>query len=474
MSGSDTPAVGLWRNGNWVRLFIGQAISLVGDFIFDTTIVLWIATRVAAGQTWAPLAVGGALVAVAAPVVLVGPIAGVFVDRWNRRRTMLVTDLIRAGLIGALIAVPLLGNRLTVATQLTVIYIAVALASAAAQFFTPSRFALLAAVVPEEQRARSSGLGQATVAVAAIAGPPLAAPLLFSVGVPWALVANALSFVFSYLLVLRVQAPAVEHPQSETPNFWREFREGAGFLLRSPVLRAITISVVVATLGIGSINALDVFFLTDNLHAAAGSFGVLGATFGLGSIVGALIASAIGNRIRAGTLFWTMLALTGVGIIAYSRSTTFDIGLALLFAASIPVTIVSSVGGPILMGAAPQHLLGRVMSVFNPIQQVASIAGMVLVTDLASTALRGFHVTVAGLHLGRIDTVFLGAGILVLVAGLWAGFPLRADRTAPAAAAAEPAASMEPVAAADPSAPTEPAAVARSIDMGKDLSHGSL
>ena len=74
-------APGLWRNRDWRLLFSGQAVSLVGDFVFDVTVVLWVATVIAKDQPWAPLAVGGALIAAAAPVMLVGPFAGVFVDR---------------------------------------------------------------------------------------------------------------------------------------------------------------------------------------------------------------------------------------------------------------------------------------------------------------------------------------------------------------------------------------------------------
>jgi hypothetical protein len=128
------------------------------------------------------------------------------------------------------------------------------------------------------------------------------------------------------------------------------------------------------------------------------------------------------------------MALTGVGIIGYSRATALGAGLALLFTAAVPVTMVDAAAGPILMNSAPQHLLGRVLSVLTPVQQVASIAGAVTATALASTTLRGLNVSAAGIHLGRIDAVFLGAGILVLVAGLWVGFPLRAARTAAAIA----------------------------------------
>src|SRR5262245_29685487 len=104
--------------------------------------VLWVGTVLAAGQPWAPLAVSGVLIAVLAPVLLIGPFAGVFVDRWDRRRTMLRADLARAGLVGSLVVLVLLpAGTVPVSGQLAVGYAVVALASVAAQFFNPARFA---------------------------------------------------------------------------------------------------------------------------------------------------------------------------------------------------------------------------------------------------------------------------------------------------------------------------------------------
>src|SRR5690348_18470932 len=74
---------GLLINRDFALLWLGQAVSYLGDFVFDTTLVVWIATQLAVGQPWAPLAVSGVLVAATLPIFLVGPIAGVFVDRWR-------------------------------------------------------------------------------------------------------------------------------------------------------------------------------------------------------------------------------------------------------------------------------------------------------------------------------------------------------------------------------------------------------
>src|SRR5271156_1090506 len=78
-------------NGNYAKLWYGQAVSAVGDTVFGTTLVLWVSQDLAGGRSWAPAAVSGILVAATVAFALVGPIAGVFVDRWNRKSTMMRT-----------------------------------------------------------------------------------------------------------------------------------------------------------------------------------------------------------------------------------------------------------------------------------------------------------------------------------------------------------------------------------------------
>ncbi|HEX3641028.1 MAG TPA: MFS transporter, partial [Ktedonobacteraceae bacterium] len=86
-------------NRNFALLWSGQIISIAGDFVFETTLILWIVTLVAQGQPWIPFAVSGILLTTSLPALIIGPIAGVFVDRWDKRRTMLWTDALRAILI---------------------------------------------------------------------------------------------------------------------------------------------------------------------------------------------------------------------------------------------------------------------------------------------------------------------------------------------------------------------------------------
>src|SRR5260370_29956210 len=179
-------------NRNFALLWGGQTISVLGDSIFTITLVLWVATRIARGQPWAPLAVSGVLLATIAPEFLVSPIAGVFADRWNRRRIMLAMDAMRAVLIALLVfatgSTPLPfvpGDQLPLVWQLGAIYGIVFLASICSQFFNPALFAFIATTVEEPQRARASGLRQPSATLAALVGPAPAAPPFFRPGAAW-------------------------------------------------------------------------------------------------------------------------------------------------------------------------------------------------------------------------------------------------------------------------------------------------
>ncbi len=121
-----TEAFGLRRNANWRRLWLAQAISLTGDSVFDITVMLWVAVVLARNRPWAPAAASGVLIAAAVPVLIVGPVAGVWIDRWDKRRIMMTADASRATVIAALLLVTIPGRGLPVPVSLTTAYAVVA------------------------------------------------------------------------------------------------------------------------------------------------------------------------------------------------------------------------------------------------------------------------------------------------------------------------------------------------------------
>jgi MFS family permease len=438
-------------NRQYARLWSAQTISMLGDFMFDTTLVLWVGAVLAKGQSWAPVAVSGVLLAVAVPALLVAPIAGVFVDRWDYRRTMLATDAIRAVLVAVLVAVPLLpAGTLSVGVQLGIVYGVVLLASVAAQFFNPARFALIGDIVDPADRPKASSLAQVTQSLAGIIGPPLAAPLLFVFGVQWSLIINALSFVVSYLLVWSIRVPAVAEAPAREPgaaSVWREFVAGLRFVGRSRVLMAVLISAAGVTFGAGALTVLDVFFVSENLHTDPKFFGTLAMAFGIGNIIGALLAGAVAGRVGLGRVYSLGLVLTGVGFFAYSRLGNLVAALVVLFLVGLPVAAVNTIVGPMILKVTPRELIGRVISVLNPALQLAGILSIAIASYLASTLLRGLDATVAGVHFGRIDTIFAAGGVMIIVSAVYAYAALRGT-DAPPEPAPEPAEAAQPVAPA--------------------------
>jgi MFS family permease len=421
-------------NRNFARLWWGQAISLVGDFVFDTTLVLWVGTVLLRGDRYAPAAVAGVLLAVAAATMLVGPLAGVFVDRWDNRRTMLAADLIRAGLVGLLTVVAFLpSGTLPVPVTLVLAYLTVLLSTAAGTFFNPARFALIGDVVEgDAARAKATGLGQVTQALAGIVGPPLAAPLLFTVGVQYALLLNALSFLVSFVAVRSVKvdrpAPAATDA-TRASGVWREFAAGLAVVGRSRALIALLVTIVVVTLGAGALNALDVFFVSENLHAPARWYGTLGMALGAGLIVGALAGGTLTAKLGAVRVLCAGLLIAGLGFVGYARLDHLWQALILLPLLGIPIGALNTAFTPILLNATPRAYVGRVISVVNPVQQLAQMVSVLAAGWLVSTVLRDLHATVGGVHVGRIDAVFTGGGVLILAGALYATVALRGADT---------------------------------------------
>ncbi|MGH2482701.1 MAG: MFS transporter, partial [Ktedonobacteraceae bacterium] len=251
-------------NRNFTLLALGQGISNMGDFVYSTTLLIWV---FALGGS--AVAVSGVLVAQALPMFVLGPVAGVFVDRWHRLRTMLTSDLVRT----VIALLPLLAPG---PLRLPAIYTSVLLISAISCFFNPARSAVIQVIVSEEQQPQAASIGQVTIALAIILGPALASPLYFLVGPVIAVSINAASYVLSACFLWRMRVPtadllpssfksktgSLEQASSGIEAILREMRAGFGFVLKTRTLLTITILLLIGMFGAGAINALDIIFVT--------------------------------------------------------------------------------------------------------------------------------------------------------------------------------------------------------------------
>ncbi|HEV8194373.1 MAG TPA: MFS transporter [Ktedonobacterales bacterium] len=414
-------------NRDFALLWSGQVITDLGSVIFTTTLVIWIGAGLAAGESWAPLAVSSVLVAQALPQVVLRPLAGVLVDRSDVRQTMLRMDALRAALIGALTLLMLM--PMPPLWRLAAIDGAVLVVSASGQFFNPSLFALLSDLVPEAERARASGWSETTWNVATVVGPPLAAPLFFGVGAQWALVLDALSFAVSYLTLRAMRAPPrIQQPTGRTAHVLQdvqqELKEGLVFCARSPIVRAVTLSLCVAMLGAGIVHALEFFFVTENLHASPAFYGLISPAFGGGSIVGALLAGYVAPRVGVARTFALSMLGVGLALVVLARQTSLvpALGIYVLFGVVNSGANVALL--PLLLGATPRALSGRVNALFFTAISAVSLASSAAAGYLDSTLLHGVQIHLLDLTFGPIDTLLTAAGACICVGGVYAWMKL--------------------------------------------------
>lgn len=438
-------------NRNFALLWTGQVVTDLGSVIFNTTVLLWVGVVLAGGAAWGPLAVSGVLVAQTLPQVLLRPLAGVLVDRWDVRRTMLRTDALRAVLVALLTPVILLDTPTI--WRLAAIYAAVLLVSVGSQFFNPALFALIGDLVPESDQPRASGLSETTWSVASVVGPPLAAPLLFLVGVQWALLLNAASFAVSYLtlrairtdsrkpiapapdvspgeiprpdtLGARPSSPAIPQAPDRSSHILAELREGFAYAIRNRVVRTVTVAFCVAMLGAGAFHALEIFFVTENLHTPPALYGLVGPAFSVGSVAGAVLAGHFATRLGVTRTFVLSMLGVGLALIVLARQTSLApaLGVYVLFGVVNAGANVALL--PLLLGATPRALIGRVNAIFFTAISIVSLVSSALAGYLDSTLLRDIHLSVLGVGFGPIDILFIAAGICVCLGGVYAALEL--------------------------------------------------
>jgi MFS family permease len=413
-----------FKNPQYLLLWAGQSISLIGDYFFSATIMLWIIDRLARGETWLPLATGGVAMAATLPALLLAPFAGVFVDRWERRWTMIWTDALRLLLVNLFVLMTLLVvERALLLVSALVMLVLVACGE---QFFVPARVAVVADLVSAEQRPQAYGSLQQARYFAQILGPSLAAPLYSALGPTWAFVLNACSFLLSCLFTFLLRLPQEEKRavSQQRMGFWQELSQGLHFFVGNRVLVTMLVSGMLFMCGGMAYNSFEYLYGVENLHIPGALLGVYVACYGVGVVVGLPAAAALAKRSSEVDVLWLFLVSFGVVMLLLSRVSTMGPGMICsvllgIFSSSIFATV-----RPLTVLVTPRELIGRVMAFEVPLITVASLLGGLLASLLASTVLAGFHAQVAGMIFGRLDTIFVGVGLLTISAGLFARLTL--------------------------------------------------
>ncbi|MGD8903245.1 MAG: MFS transporter, partial [Anaerolineae bacterium] len=283
----------LFRNRSFMALWIGQTISFIGDYFY------WLAIPIMVERlTGSALLVGLSVISSALPMLVLGPIAGVFVDRWDRKKTMIVADILRALLV-------LLCLTVRTPEQVWVYYIVGFLMSCVSRFFFPSQNAVLPLIVPDkDDLLAGNGLMQIVQTMGLLVGPALAG---FSIGI-WgadvAFLVDSGTFILSALAISSMTVPAtnkfrqvVQGTGSELSTVWNELREGVIYLFGSRTMVGVLLCLAVVQLGIGAINVIWVPFMQRTFGLGPEGLGAVDTAQGVGMALGGVGLGVLAARV---------------------------------------------------------------------------------------------------------------------------------------------------------------------------------
>jgi MFS family permease len=349
----------LRENRNYRYTWIGQIISEIGDH-FNTIAVFSLALK----YTGSGKVVGGVLLARGLAVVTAGPVAGVLLDRADRKRLMLGSDLVRS-----VIALAFLLCLIYPASWL--LFVMSALLMFASPFFTTGRAAILPAIATKEQLHTANSLTQTTQWTTLAIGTLLGGTSVMQFGYGVAFILNAFSFIASAVCISRLRVPGGFRARTEALTEqrvlrpWHEYREGLRYVRGVPLLLGIVLIHVGWATGGGAAQLLFSLFGEVVFQKGAAGIGAIWSSAAIGLIAGGAIAHRYGESLSYSTYKWTLSGcylLHGMAYVAFSQMREFWAALLFIALSRAAVGLTSVLNMTQMLRHVPDHFRGRVFS----------------------------------------------------------------------------------------------------------------
>jgi MFS family permease len=383
----------LFRNRHFMALWIAQLVSFVGDYLE------WLAIPILVkNMTGSTLMVGLALIANSIPVLALGPVAGVFVDRWDRRKTMIVADILRALLILVCLTVQ--------SPEQVWVYFVVGFGmSTISRFFYPAMNASLPLIVTDKDDLLvANGMMQIVQSVGLLAGPAIAGFVIGFWGAPAAFIIDSITFLISAIAILTIAVPHTTPVNQRLNAVWSDLKEGMAYLLRNQVMRSVMYLLAVVMLGAGAVNVLWIPYLMTTYHAGPEVIGVVDSAQGVGMVIGGLALGVISVLLRKAVIVGLGVIIVGAGFSAIGLAPNLALIVILNIIVGTAMIPAQSVLYTLMQTAVPDIKRGRVGSGMSAITTITSLAGMAAASLLAD---------VIGLRV-----IFVVCGVITMLGGL--------------------------------------------------------
>ncbi len=383
----------LLRLRDFRLLFIGQAASNWGDAL--TSLTLLIVTQRLTGSV---TSVAGTAIAVALPQLLFGMVAGAYVDRWNRKTVMVVSDGIRGMLVLGFVFVDS-------PDKIWLLYTVAFAQSMVGAFFNPAKGAMIPRLIPGDELLAGNSLMETSRVVFGLLGTLVAGVYAGASTMLWPIFAiDAITFIGSAFFegAIRTDGRA-KKDHAEPSKVWHDMLEGFQALAASRTLIGVMVGGGVVMLGLGAVNVLLVPFVVDDLQLSESWFGLIEGAQVVAMVMAGALLTALAARLAPTKV--VTLCLAGIGLVVASLALAdnmWHLTLA-LFGAGWFVTPLQASVSTLIQSSTTDAVRGRIGAALGTVLTAASVTSM---------ALAGLTAAVIG-----VRGVFAGAGVVALIAG---------------------------------------------------------
>lgn len=384
-----------WKN-KFSIIWTGQLFSILSSSIAQFSMVLWIGMETGSAEALAYAAIAGLL-----PQILLGPFAGVFIDRWNRKWTMIGADFFVA-ICSAIIS---LFFYLDI-VELWSIYILLMLRSVGSAFHAPAMKSIIPVMAPKSKLVRIAGINEIIQSISIICGPMLGAICLLTFGMSTVMLLDVAGAIIACTSLLFVSIPHVTNIGKSAKSILQDMKEGATAILRNKGMSWLMASEVVVNFFVMPIVAVMPLMTLHYFHGSAYQVSLIEGLYGIGLLVGGVILSVWNPKLKKVTLI--IFGFSGLGLILAlcgALPSSFFITYAVLtIGQGLAVPLFTGPFTVLIQTQFESVYLGRVFALYSSLSQFPAIIGLLFAGFIAD-------------EIG-VEKLFLFGGIVVMLAGV--------------------------------------------------------
>lgn len=357
------------------RLWAAQVVSIFGDFLAIFAVLSYVSFNLNASAAQVTLISVSFMI----PFALIGPIAGVFVDRWNVKRTMIASDLIRAVLALALVF----------GVNVWATYAILFLLSTVSAFFVPAQSVTLRTIVPKEGLLAANALIQQAFQVMRIISPALAGAIVAWFGASFCYYLDSITFLFSASMIATLiiaREPTVpakgSHPLKSVLD---DLVAGVRFIFTHPTVSFVILAMAAGMFAVSCFGPLIAVYVRDELQATSLAFGIINSLIGVGMIFGTLIISRFAKEVSKTHLALWGLFTMGAFVVVLAAFKTIAAASVGMLGLGVGVIFVVVAAQTLMQGQTPVEMIGRVSGSFMAVLSIAQLVGLVISGSLAQT-----------------------------------------------------------------------------------------